>query len=411
MEEKKIVFIGHKDHGKSSIIGRLYLDTKSIGGNQIKLIREKAKLLDQRGQELAFVTDQLREEREAGITKGLAHNKLKTKKVQFTIGDSPGHKDFITHMLTGASEAEIAILVVDALEGVKNQTREHLYLAKMVGVPRVIVAINKMDLVGFSSLVFRRLKRDIEKLLFKIGFNPQQTPIIPTSAIKGEGVVKNLKQSWYRGRTLLRLLEKIEGKKLPTDYPLRLPIQNVYHLKGKTLIGGRLKTGKLKIKDKIIINPGKLKGKIQNIYFHHQKIKEAIALDNVLLDISGINPKKIKRGQVITEEQNPPKVRSKFPAWITYHGSSCLKINSVLNFETNSQKSKVKIISINKIYDAANAITIRRKADKLKPGLSAQVKFELNHRICLDRHSEIPDMANFRLLNRLKKVVGFGIVI
>lgn len=411
MEEKKIVFIGHKDHGKSSLIGRLYLDTKSIGDSQLKLIREKAELLGQKGQELAYVTDQLKDEREAGITKGLAHNKLKTKQVQFTIGDSPGHKDFITHMLTGASEAEIAILTVDAVEGIKNQTREHLYLAKMVGVPKVIVAINKMDLVNFSPLVFRKLKREIEKLLVAVGFNPKLVPIIPTSAIKGGGVVKTLKKSWYKGQALLRVLQKLQGKKLPTDLPLRMPIQNIYNTKKGTLVGGRLKTGTLKRGDKIVVSTGKIKGKIENIYIHNKKIERANAFDNILLDLSGVDLKKIKRGFVVGKDNQKIKARTKINAWIMYLGVGDLKVDSSLNFETHVIQTKVKIASIDKIHDAANAETIAQKAKKLKSGLSAKVKLKLQEPVCLDRQSEIPDMANFRLLNRQKKVVGFGIVI
>ncbi|MEM7820229.1 MAG: GTP-binding protein, partial [Candidatus Aenigmatarchaeota archaeon] len=243
-----LVTIGHVDHGKSTLVGRLLYDSGNIKEEDMRKLKEIAKELKKETFEFAFVMDKLKEERERGVTIDIMHTRFDTPKYYFTIIDAPGHRDFVKNMITGASQADAAILVCSAKEGVQEQTKEHVFLIKVLGVKQMIVAINKMDAVNYDKAKFETLKTDLTKLLQTVGYDVSKILFIPVSAYAGDNVVKkSTNMPWYTGPTLFETLDTLVVPPQPIDKPLRLPIQDVYTITGiGTVPVGRVETGILK---------------------------------------------------------------------------------------------------------------------------------------------------------------------
>jgi len=232
-EHMNLVFVGHVDHGKSTTVGRLLFDTGSVSEQAMRKLKEKAAELGKSGFEFAFVMDNLKEERERGVTIDLAQKKFDTGKFYFTIIDAPGHKDFIKNMITGASQADSAVLVVAANDGIMAQTKEHVFLCRTLGVQQVIVAVNKMDMKDYSEDVFNKIKADVEALLKTVGYDPSKVNFVPIASLPGDNVAKKTdKMPWYKGPSLLEALDLLSIPEKPTNLPLRLPIQDVYNITG-----------------------------------------------------------------------------------------------------------------------------------------------------------------------------------
>src|SRR3989339_1994160 len=222
-----LVFIGHVDHGKSTLVGRLLYDTGALPEQDYRKLKEEAESRGMGTFVFAYVMDNLKEERERGVTIDVAYKKFEGKKNSFTIIDAPGHKDFVKNMITGTSQADAAVLVIAAKEGIQPQTKEHAFLAQVMGLKQLIVALNKMDEVNYDQGRYNQLKTEIEKLLTGVGYKPEQFKIIPVSAWIGDNVVKkSAKLPWFNGQTLIEALDEITAPAPPTDKPLRLPIQD-----------------------------------------------------------------------------------------------------------------------------------------------------------------------------------------
>ena len=230
-----IMTAGHVDHGKSTLIGRLLYDSGAIPEAELRKIKELAKELGKETFEFAFVMDKEKEERMRGLTIDVMHRPFETKKYFITIIDCPGHRDFVKNMITGASQADGAILVVSAKqgEGVQDQTKEHVFLMKVLGINQLIVAINKMDTVNYDQKRFEEVKNQVIALLKPLGYNVEKIRFIPISAYEGDNVVKKSdKMSWYSGPTIVEALDEFELPPRPIDKPLRIPIQDVYSITG-----------------------------------------------------------------------------------------------------------------------------------------------------------------------------------
>src|SRR3989344_337455 len=300
-----LIFIGHVDHGKSTTVGRLMYDSGLIDEQTLKKLKEKAAELGKSGFEFAFVMDNTKEERERGVTIDLAHKKFMTNKYEYTIIDAPGHKDFIKNMITGTSQADVAILVVAASEGVMEQTKEHIWLSKTLGVGQIAIAINKMDVINYDQAKFNKVKEDITKVLKTVGFKPENVAFIPISALKGDNIVKkSANLPWYNGHTLIEQLDNFKEPEKPVNLPLRLPIQDVYNITGIGVVPvGRVETGIMKINDKVIITPARegkgVSGEVKTIEMHHEQIQQAEPGDNIGFNVRGIGKKDIARGDVL----------------------------------------------------------------------------------------------------------------
>src|SRR3989344_940249 len=250
-----VVFVGHVDHGKSTTVGRLLYDSGNIPEQEMRKLKEKAQELGKAGFEFAFVMDNLKEERERGVTIDLSHKKFSTQKYECTIIDAPGHKDFVKNMITGASQADVGFLVVAASEGIKAQTKEHIFLCKTLGVNQIAIVVNKMDTIKWDEAKFNDVKKQVSDLLKTVGYKPDETAFIPISAYEGDNVVKkSSNMGWYKGPTVVEQLDNFKQPEKPTNLPLRLPIQDVYNITGIGVIPvGRVETGIMKVGDKVII--------------------------------------------------------------------------------------------------------------------------------------------------------------
>ena len=243
-----VVFVGHVDAGKSTIVGRMMFESGAVSEQQMAKLKEEASKHGKVGFEFAYIMDRVREERERGVTIELSYKKLITQKYEVTIIDAPGHRDFVKNMITGASQADAAFLVIDAAKGVEPQTTEHLWLLRTMGVKNIAVALNKMDTVDFKEESYKKVKEDVGKLLQGVGINPETTQFIPCSGLKGGNVVKKSENTpWYNGPTILEQLDKFPAPELPTELPMRMPVQDVYEITGiGTVPVGKIETGVMK---------------------------------------------------------------------------------------------------------------------------------------------------------------------
>ena len=317
-----VVFIGHVDHGKSTSVGRLLLETGVIEQHLIDKYRKEAEDRGKGGFELAYVMDNLKEERERGVTIDVAHKKFETDKTYFTIIDAPGHRDFVKNMITGTSQADAAVLVVAADDGIKAQTKEHLWLAKVMGIEQLIVSINKMDITkpAYSEKRFKEVKADLEKMLKMVGYRDEQVTVLPASGWKADNIAaKSDNLGWWNGDTMLAALNKLTPPKGQEGDPLRLPIQDVYKIPGIGAVPvGRVETGILKPGMKVSFRPsahqgGKV-GEVKSIEMHHTEVQQAVPGDNVGYNLRGIAHTDIRRGDVCGPADDPPNVARAFKA-------------------------------------------------------------------------------------------------
>lgn len=399
-----IVFVGHVDHGKSTSVGRLLYDTKNVDEQTLRKLKEKAQELGKAGFEFAFVMDNLKEERERGVTIDLAHRKFVTPKYEYTIIDAPGHKDFIKNMITGASQADIGILVVAAADGVMAQTKEHVFLMKTFGIGQLSVLVNKMDMVNYDQKKFEDVKTQVSNLLKTVGYNPNEVQFIAASAFKGDNIaVKSSNMSWYTGPTLLEQLDKFKEPEKPTQLPLRLPIQDVYNITGIGVVPvGRVETGIMKVGDKVIIVPARegkgIPGEVKTIEMHHEQINEAVPGDNVGFNIRGIGKKDIARGDVLGHTDSPPTIASEFNAQIVViNHPTVLTAGYTPVFHIHTAQVACQITKILKKINPATGETIQENPDMLKNGDVAVVQVKPSKPLVIEKQKDIPHMARFAI--------------
>jgi len=399
-----LIFVGHVDHGKSTTVGRLLYDSGVIDEQTLRKLKEKAQELGKAGFEFAFVMDQLKEERERGLTIDLSHKKFTSQKYEYTIIDAPGHKDFIKNMITGASQADCGVLVVAASEGVMAQTKEHIWLCKTLGVGQLAVAVNKMDMVNYDQKKFNEVKEEVSKVLKIVGYKLDQVNFIPVSSLKGDNVVKkssNLR--WYDGPTLLEQLDLFKEPEKPTNLPLRLPLQDVYNITGiGTVPVGRVETGVMKIGDKVIIVPARegkgVVGEVRSIEMHHEQIQQAEPGDNVGFSVRGINKKDIARGDVLGHIDTPPTVVSEFTAQIVVlNHPTVITVGYTPVFHIHTAQVACAITELVRKLDPATGQTLQEKPDMLKNGDAAIVKVKPSKPLVIEKQNEIPHMARFAI--------------
>ena len=295
-----LAVIGHIDHGKSTTVGRMMFETGAVPAHIIEGYRKEAESKGKATFEFAWVMDNLKEERERGITIDIAHKRFDTAKFYFTVVDCPGHRDFVKNMITGASQADAAILVVAAPDGVMEQTKEHVFLARTLGITQIIIAINKMDAVKFDEKRFLEVKKDLSDLIKMVGYKPDETLFIPISSLGGQNIkVNSPEMAWYKGLPLITALDTFKEPDKPTDKPFRLPIQDVYSISGiGTVPVGRVETGIMKKGMKVSFMPANKDGEIKSIEMHHEEIPQAFPGDNVGFNVRGIGKGDIRRGDV-----------------------------------------------------------------------------------------------------------------
>ncbi len=409
-----LVFIGHVDHGKSTTIGRLFYDMGLVDERLLEELRKEAEARGKVGFEFAYVMDRLKEERERGITIDIAYRDFETKKYYFTIIDAPGHQDFVKNMITGASQADAAVLVVAVTEGIMPQTREHAVLAKTLGIDQIIVFINKMDMVNYDKEKYEKLRDEIKKFLKALGYKDDKIKaIIPGSALKGDNVVKKSENMpWYNGPTLLEAFDLLEEPPRLVDKPLRIPIENVYSIKGVgTVPVGRVETGVLRVGDRIIINPPGLTGEVKSIEMHHQALQEAKAGDNIGFNVKGIGKDDIKRGDVVGHPDNPPTVVKSFKARIIviYHPTAITEgYTPVLHAHTAQVATTFEKL-LQKIDNKTGQV-VEENPSFLKTGDAALVELKPTKPLVIERMQDFPPLGRF-VIRDMGKTIAVGIVV
>jgi elongation factor 1-alpha len=416
MAEKQhmnLIFIGHVDHGKSTTVGRLLYDTGAISEQAMEKMKAEAAKYNKATFEFAFFMDELKEERERGITIDISHKDFKTAKYYFTIIDAPGHRDFVKNMITGASQADAAVLVVSAEQGPQTQTREHAFLAKVLGVSQLIVGINKMDSAGYDKAKYDDAKDKLSQMLKMIGYDLSKVPIIPYSAYTGEGVSKpSDKMTWYTGPTLLAALDSLTVPPKPIDKPLRLPIQDVYSISGfGTVPVGRVETGVMKPGDQIIINPSGVKTDVKSIEMHHQQLEKAEPGDNVGFNIKGVDKKLIHRGDVVGPASSPPTVADEFTAQIIVidHPTAIAPGYSPV-FHIHTVQMACTITEILEKKDPKTGATVQKNPEFIKTGDAAIVKIKPSKPLVIEKFSEFPQLGRFAIRD-MGSTVAAGVVL
>jgi len=408
-----LVFIGHVDHGKSTLVGRLLYDLGEVPEQAMKKLREEAEKIGKGTFEFAWVMDNLKEERERGVTIDIAHKKFQTQKNFFTIIDAPGHRDFVKNMITGTSQADAAVLVVDVGSGIQPQTREHAFLAKTLGINQFIIAMNKMDAVKYDEGKYKAVKEELSTLLKSIGYKVDEIPFIPVSAYEGDNIAKKSENmSWYKGDPIIAELDNFQAPDKPTDKPLRLPIQDMYTITGVGAVPvGRVETGVMKPNDKIIFMPSGAKGEVKTIEMHHEQLPQAVPGDNVGFNVRGIGKNDGKRGDVLGHESNPPSVAEEFTAQIVVlQHPSAIAVGYTPVFHVHTAQVACTFTELVKKIDPKSGEVKEENPEFLKTGDVAVVKLKPTRDLCIEPAKEFPQLGRFAIRD-MGQTVAAGMVI
>ncbi len=397
-----LAFIGHVDHGKSTTVGRLMYETGAVDPHVIDEYRKEAAAKGKATFEYAWVMDSLKEERERGVTIDIAHQRFDTAKYYFTVVDCPGHRDFVKNMITGASQADAAVLVVAVPDGVMAQTKEHVFLARTLGVNQLIVAMNKIDATTppYDEKRFNEVKDEVGKLLKMVGYKLEEIPFVPISGLMGDNLSKaseNLK--WYKGPTLLDALNGLKVPQKPTNLPLRVPVQDVYTISGVgTVPVGRVETGIMKKNDKIIFQPADVAGEVKSIEMHHEEVPEAYPGDNIGWNVRGVSKKDIRRGDVCGHPEKPPTVAKEFKAQIVVlQHPSAISAGYTPVFHCHTAQVACTITQILAKLDPRTGAVKEENPAFIKAGDAAIIMVTPSKPMVIEPVKEIPQMGRFAI--------------
>jgi sulfate adenylyltransferase large subunit len=404
-EHLKFVIVGHVDHGKSTLIGRLFYDTDSLPDEKVEEVKAVCEALG-KDMEFGFVMDHLEEERTQGITIDTAQTFFKTDLRHYVIIDAPGHKEFIKNMITGASQAEAAILIVDTEEGVQEQTKRHAYILGMLGLEQVIVVLNKMDLVDHSKDRFEQVKSDTLAFLGSINITP--TYVIPISAKEGDNVANEGKENmdWYDGLTVLKALDTFTIKEPAVEKPLRFPLQDIYKVEDKRIHVGRIEAGRLHKDQDIIFLPQNEATTIESVEMLWQDRTEASAGESIGITIK--DPLFLERGAVACPTDNRPDMTNKIRANVFWMSKAPFKAGDKLLFKVATQEQPVNI-TIEKKIDSSTLETISDNPDEVLNNEVAQMLLETQNPVVVENFNEIQELGRFVLVRDMDVVAG-GII-
>ncbi len=416
-----LVIMGHVDHGKSTTIGHMLYLAGVVDERTVKAYEEEAKKMGKETFKFAWILDNLKEERERGVTIDLRFLKFETKKYFFTVIDAPGHRDFVKNMITGASQADGAILFVSAKRGEfeagigpGGQTREHAFLAFTLGVHQLVVAVNKMDdsTVNWSQERYNEVKNEVSRMLRMVGYKVDKIPFVPVSGWIGDNLVKpSDKMPWYKGPTLLEALDVFEVPPKPLNKPLRIPIQDVYSITGVgTVPVGRVETGVLKEGDTVIFMPANKQGEVKSIEMHHTRIPKAEPGDNIGFNVRGIAKTDVRRGDVCGHVSNPPTVAKEFIGQIIviYHPTALAAgYTPVLHYHTG--QVACRFTEIIKKIDPRSGQVVEEKPSFLKTGDAALVRMEPLRPIAIETYADFPELGRFAVRD-MGTTIAAGIV-
>ena len=410
---RNIVFIGHVDHGKSTTVGRLLLDSGHIEEHVIEKNEKLAAESGKAGFGLAYVMDGLKEERERGITIDVAHKEFFTPDFYWTIIDAPGHRDFVKNMITGASQADTAVLLCAANDGVNAQTKEHAFLAKVLGVKGLIVHVNKMDISGvdWSEDKYKKACSEVSNLLKMAGFKPDDVPMIPASSLNGDNVFnKSDKCSWYSGPTLFEAINATPMPNKPSDKPLRLPIQDVYKISGiGTVPVGKIETGVLNVGKTAMFNPSAKSGEVKSIEMHHTMVDKAEPGDNVGFNVRGLAATDIRRGDVAGyTDSEPTFVRhdETFVGQIQLMDiPKAVSVGYTPVFHAHTAQVAVRFLDL---LEKTNKNGKEANPSFLKTGDACLIRFQPTKPMAIEQMDTFPELSRFAIRD-MGKTVAAGV--
>jgi sulfate adenylyltransferase large subunit len=401
----KFVIVGHVDHGKSTLIGRLLYDANSLPLDKIEEIKKTSSDLG-RETEFAYLLDHLEEERKQGITIDTTQVFFRTDKRGYVIIDAPGHIEFVKNMITGASQAEAAILIIDAKEGIKEQTKRHAYILSLLGLGQVIVVLNKMDLVDFREEVFNKIRKDIEEFFISINIRPLF--YIPICAISGQNITKRpLNMAWYKGPTFLESLDTLKNKESLENKPLILPIQDVYKLDDKRIAVGRIEAGVIKRGQVIKVLPSCQSTKVKSIEKYPGHIDEACAGESIGITID--DSLFINRGDVICGPQNGPMVTDNFKANVFWISRKEFKKDERIIIRCSTQETSCMLETIGKRINSATLEIIEQDADILQNLEVGEVIVKTKKPIIIKAFNDISALGRFVFVQHANICAG-GII-
>ena len=404
-----IIIMGHVDNGKSTTTGHLLYLAGVIDQRTIDAYKQEAEQMGKGTFHFAWVLDNLKEERERGVTIDLRFLQFPTKKYNMTVIDAPGHRDFIKNMITGASQADAAVLFSSAKKGefeagigAGGQTREHAFLAFTLGIRQLIVGINKMDdlTVNWSKDRYEEMKNELSRMLKIVGFKVDKINFVPVSGLKGDNLAtKSPNMPWYTGPTMMEAFDLLEVPAKPTNKPLRIPIQDVYTITGiGTVPVGRVETGLLKPGTNLVFMPSNKTAEVKSIEMHHTTIPVAEPGDNIGMNIRGIGKNDVHRGDVAGPADNPPTVAKEFIGQIIiiYHPTAIAAgYTPVLHYHTG--QIAVRFVELIKKIDPRTGQVSEENPSFLKTGDAAWVRMEPLHPIAIETFNEFPELGRFAI--------------
>ena len=392
----RFVIVGHVDHGKSTLIGRLLYETGSLPKDKIEEIKRMSQELG-RDIEFSFLLDHLEEERRQGITIDTTQTFLKTALRHYVIIDAPGHVEFVRNMVTGSSQAEAGVLIIDAAEGIQEQTRRHLYILFLLDIKQVVVVVNKMDLVGFDGGTFARLRGEIETFLRAVGV--ASIWCIPISALKGDNVVqRSAAMPWYDGPTVLEALDTLKKSEPLSSRPFILPVQDVYKVGPKRIIAGKIETGSLRQGDTIEVFPTGERSVVKTIEKFPAEVAEASVEECVGITLA--DPLFVERGMVICRPDGRPNSADLFPATLLWMDKVPLHRGERLTFKCATQSVSCEIVEISRRMDSSSLKVIEENAALLENLEVGTVTIRTERPVVVELFETVPALGRFVLMGQ-----------
>ncbi len=407
-EQLKIVIDGHVDHGKSTFVGRLFNDTGSLPEGKLEQLQ---KIAERRGVpfEWANLMDALQSERDQNITIDTAQIWFQTPKRQYVIIDAPGHKEFLKNMITGAANAEAALLLIDANEGIQEQSRRHGYLLNLLGIRQIAVLVNKMDLQGYSQARFDQIEKDYRAFLRTVGVEPGL--FVPMSAKLGDNIAsRSANMSWWHGPTVLEALDQFNVTAAPDNQPLRFAIQDIYRFDERRIISGRIESGTVKVGDRLLFSPGNKSSTVKTIErWSAPNQDRASAGESIGITLT--EQIFVERGSVAALETDPPYVLNRFKARLFWLGRKPFTKGKSYKLKLATQEAECEIESIEKVIDASTLETISRSHNEIFVGRHevAELTIRTKRAVAFDTHAEIIATGRFVIVDGYE-VAGGGIV-
>lgn len=403
----KVVFVGHVDHGKSTLIGRLLAETGSLPDGKIESLR-KASAAKGQPFEYAFVLDALSEEQEQNITIDTTQIQFRSARRDYVIIDAPGHQEFLKNMITGAATADAAVIVIAADEGVREQSRRHGQLLSLLGIREIIVAVNKMDLAAFAESRFRQIEKEYAVFLQDLGLAARA--FVPLSASSGENVTSDGGgvMPWFNGTSLTEALDKLNVVSSAAELPLRFPIQDVYRMDKRRIFAGRIESGTIRIGDQLVFSPHNKTARVATIERWAATATE-VASAGESIGITLSDHIFIERGDIASHEVDVPVESNRVHAKVFWIGREPLVANARYRLKLVTQDVDCQVVTVANVIDAATLDSVLADRSEIRTNEVGEVTFQTRGPLVFDNHDRIPSLGRFVLADS-GHLVGGGII-